>query len=88
MNGACNLTFAPAPPPPPPSLSLSVSRGGVGEHYPVQSTLEAPPLVVPDFTLSSSTSSLVHVTINGTITEVSFNSMYIVCVGVFASVFW
>ena len=41
-----------------------------GGHYPIQSTLEAPPLIVPDFTLSSLSSSLIHVTSNGTITDV------------------
>ena len=54
-------------------------RGATGHYYPLQSTLDAPPLVVADFTLSFLSSSVVHVTANGTITDV--------CVFVFVCVF-
>ena len=45
-------------------------REAAGVHYPPQSTLEAPPLVVPDFTLSCLSSRVAHVTSNGTVTDV------------------
>ena len=56
--------------------TYAFSSPSSGNYYPLQSTLDAPPLVVPDFTISSLSSSLAHITANGTITDVCTYTIY------------
>ena len=39
-------------------------------YYPAESTMEAPPFIIPDFSISTHTATIAHITTNGSTTEV------------------
>ena len=39
-------------------------------HYPAESTMGAPPFIIPDFSISTHTATIAHITTNGSTTDV------------------
>ena len=52
--------------------SLYYSESEATHLYPAESTMGAPPFIIPDFVISSQSAEVAHVTTNGSTTDIIF----------------